>query len=229
MRVDRLTTKTREALAAAQHIASEMGSPELYPEHVLLALLVQEGGVAGPVAQKAGTEPKALTEALRQRLAQLPKVKGGGEPALSRRTSALLTEAWKETEALKDEYTSAEHVLLAVPKLGSGDELPKLFAAQGLTREKLLGALREVRGTQRITDAEPEAKFQALEKYTRDLTKAARSGKIDPVIGRDEEIRRVMQVLARRTKNNPVLIGEPGVGKTAIVEGIAQRIAKGDV
>ena len=226
MRTDRLTTKTREALAAAQQIAAEMGNPELLPEHALLALLLQEGGVAVPVVQKAGANARSLTDALQARLRGLPKVKGGNEPALSRRTSGLLTEAWKETEGLKDEYTSAEHVLLAALK---DEELAKLMQAQGLSREKLLGALREVRGTQRVTDPEPEAKFQALEKYTKDLTQLAKAGKIDPVIGRDEEIRRVMQVLARRTKNNPVLIGEPGVGKTAIVEGIAHRIAQGDV
>jgi len=226
MRTDRLTTKTREALAAAQQIAAEMGNPELYPEHALLALLLQDGGVAGPVIQKTGANVRAVTDAFQARLGGMPKVKGGGEPALSRRTSAMLTEAWKETEALKDEYTSAEHVLLAALKDG---DVAKLLGSQGVDRDKLLAALREVRGSQRVTDPEPEAKFQALEKYTKDLTKLARSGKIDPVIGRDEEIRRVMQVLARRTKNNPVLIGEPGVGKTAIVEGIAQRIVSGDV
>ena len=226
MRTDRLTTKTREALQAAQQIAAEMGNPEMYPEHVLVALLLQDGGVASPVIQKTGVNPQAITDALQARLASMPKVKGGAEPALSRRTTAMLTEAWKETQALKDEYTSAEHVLLAALK---DDECSKLFTKEGVTKDKLLAALREVRGTQRVTDAEPEAKFQALEKYTKDLTQMAKAGKIDPVIGRDEEIRRVMQVLARRTKNNPVLIGEPGVGKTAIVEGIAQRIVQGDV
>jgi ATP-dependent Clp protease ATP-binding subunit ClpB len=228
MRLDRLTTKAREALMAAQQIAAEMGNPELYPEHVVLALLVQEGGLARPIVDKAGADAKALLEQVNKRLATMPKVKGGAEPAMSRRANKVLTDAWSETEQLKDEYTSAEHVLLAVTKQ-KDDDLEKVFRAVGLTRDKLLAALREVRGTQRVTDQEPEAKFQALEKYTRDLTKMAKSGKIDPVVGRDEEIRRVMQVLARRTKNNPVLIGEPGVGKTAIVEGIAQRITKGDV
>ena len=228
MRLDRLTTKTREGLAAAQQVANEMGNPELYPEHVVLALLSQEGGVAVPIVQKAGADVRPLVEALRQRLAKMPKVSGGSEPSLARRTRMLLTEAWTETEQLKDEYTSAEHVLLAVTRQRD-DELQKLFLAKGLTRDALLGALREVRGAQRVTDPEPEGKFQALEKYARDLTQAARNGKIDPVIGRDEEIRRVIQVLSRRTKNNPVLIGEPGVGKTAIVEGIAQRIAANDV
>ncbi len=228
MRLDRLTTKAREALMAAQQIAAEMGNPELYPEHLVLALLVQDGGLARPIVDKAGADGKALLEQVNKRLATMPKVKGGAEPAMNRRTNKVLTDAWAETEGLKDEYTSAEHVLLAITKQ-KDDELEKLFRTVGLTRDKLLAALREVRGTQRVTDQEPEAKFQALEKYTRDLTKMAKSGKIDPVVGRDEEIRRVMQVLARRTKNNPVLIGEPGVGKTAIVEGIAQRIAQGDV
>jgi ATP-dependent Clp protease ATP-binding subunit ClpB len=233
MRLDRLTTKAREAMMAAQQIAAEMGNPELYPEHLVLALLVQEGGLARPIVEKAlasggGADAKALLEGVNKRLAAMPKVKGGGEPAMSRRSSKVLTDAWAETEALKDEYTSVEHVLLAVTKQ-KDDDLEKLFRGAGLTRDKLLASLREVRGTQRVTDQEPEAKFQALEKYTRDLTKMAKSGKIDPVVGRDEEIRRVMQVLARRTKNNPVLIGEPGVGKTAIVEGIAQRITAGDV
>jgi len=213
---------------AAQQIAAEMGNPELYPEHLVLALLVQDGGLARPIVEKAGADAKALLEQVNKRLASMPKVKGGAEPAMNRRTNKVLTDAWAETEGLKDEYTSAEHVLLAITKQ-KDDELEKLFRGVGLTRDKLLAALREVRGTQRVTDQEPEAKFQALEKYTRDLTKMAKTGKIDPVVGRDEEIRRVMQVLARRTKNNPVLIGEPGVGKTAIVEGIAQRIAQGDV
>ena len=228
MRLDRLTTKAREAVMAASQIAAEMGNPELYPEHLVLALLVQEGGLARPIVEKSGADAKALLEGVNKRLAAMPKVKGGGEPAMSRRANKVLTDAWAETEGLKDEYTSAEHVLLAVTKQ-KDDDLEKLFRSAGLTRDKLLAALREVRGTQRVTDQDPEAKFQALEKYTRDLTKMAKSGKIDPVVGRDEEIRRVMQVLARRTKNNPVLIGEPGVGKTAIVEGIAQRITQGDV
>ena len=228
MRLDRLTTKTREALMAAQQIAAEMGNPELYPEHLVLALLVQEGGLCKPIVEKSGADAAALTDGINKRLAAMPKVKGGGEPAMNRRTNKVLTEAWSETEGLKDEYTSAEHILLAITKQ-KDDELEKLFRTTGLTREKVLTALREVRGTQRVTDPEPEGKFQALEKYTRDLTKMAKLGKIDPVIGRDDEVRRVMQVLARRTKNNPVLIGEPGVGKTAIVEGIAQRIVQGDV
>ena len=227
MRLDRLTTKTREALIASEQGANKRGNPELTPEHFLAALLEQEGGVAGAVVQKAGADPKRLVTALAQKIETLPKVQGGAEATIHRRLRQLLTDAWSETEKLKDEYTSAEHVLLALVK--GKDELAKVFASAGLAPDALLEAVKQVRGSQRITDAEPEGKYQSLDKYTRDLTKAARDGKIDPVIGRDEEIRRVMQVLSRRTKNNPVLIGDPGVGKTAIVEGIAQRIVMGDV
>jgi ATP-dependent Clp protease ATP-binding subunit ClpB len=227
MRLDRLTNKTREGLQTAQNRASERGNPELLPEHLLAALLEQSDGVAPALVGKAGANTAALTSGLQKRLDALPRVQGGAEPALSRRLRDLLTQTWKETQDLKDEYSSAEHVLLAT--VAQGDELTKSFKDAGLDRSTLLKALKEVRGAQRVTDADAEGKFQSLEKYTRDLTALATAGKIDPVIGRDEEIRRVIQVLARRTKNNPVLIGEPGVGKTAIVEGIAQRITQGDV
>jgi ATP-dependent Clp protease ATP-binding subunit ClpB len=227
MRLDRLTHKTRDALQAAQNDAIARGNPELLPEHFAVALLEQDGGVARPVLDKAGVDARAFATELKKKTESLTKVQGGAEPSLSRRLRELLTRAWKETEDLKDEYTSAEHVLLAL--LATKDDLAKLLEQRGLSRSKLLAALQQVRGSQRVTDPEPEAKYEALDKYTRDLTALARSGKIDPVIGRDEEIRRVMQVLARRTKNNPVLIGEPGVGKTAIVEGIAHRIVQGDV
>ena len=227
MRLDRLTSKTREALAGAQQEATKRGNPELYPEHLLIALLAQTDGVATPVLQKAGADPKKLRTELEAGLDKMPKVSGGVEPNISRRFREVLTAAWTETEAVKDEYTSAEHVFLAA--LSQKDELTKLLTKSGLTRDKLVAAMKEVRGGQRIDDPDAESKFQSLDKYTRDLTAAARAGKMDPVIGRDEEIRRVMQVLSRRTKNNPVLIGEPGVGKTAIVEGIAQRIVQGDV
>ncbi|HMI92018.1 MAG TPA: Clp protease N-terminal domain-containing protein, partial [Polyangiales bacterium] len=227
MRLDRLTHKTREALQTAQNSATSRGNPELVPEHLALALLEQDGGVAKPVLEKAGLDARAFAAECKRRADALPKVQGGSEPALSRRLREVLTRTWKETEDLKDEYSSAEHVLLAL--LGSKDELGKLLESRGVDRKKLLEALQQVRGSQRVTDPEPEGKYEALEKYTRDITALARNGKIDPVIGRDEEIRRVMQVLARRTKNNPVLIGEPGVGKTAIVEGIGHRIAQGDV
>lgn len=228
MRLDRLTTKTRESIVEASSKAGELGHPELHPEHVLAALIDQADGVVSPILKKAGADPTRLAAELRERQESFPKVQGGAEPGLSRRLRELLTRAWKETEELKDEYTSGEHVLLAAVAVRDAD-LQKSLASSGLTRDKLLDAIKQVRGSQRVTDQEPEGKYQTLEKYTRDLTALARLGKIDPVIGRDEEIRRVMQVLSRRTKNNPVLIGEPGVGKTAIVEGIAHRIAQGDV
>jgi len=227
MRLDRLTNSTREALMAAQQEATQAGHPELSPEHMLSALLNLEQGVAAPILQKAGADPNAIKTVMKRALGKLPKVQGGSEPSLSRRLSRVMTEAWAQTEKLKDEYTSAEHVLLAI--VNTDDELARVLKEHGVTQQTLLSAIQEVRGSQRITDQEPEGKYQALEKYTRDITKAAKAGKIDPVVGRDEEIRRVMQVLSRRTKNNPVLIGEPGVGKTAIVEGLGQRIASGDV
>jgi ATP-dependent Clp protease ATP-binding subunit ClpB len=222
-----MTTKSREAFQDAIGRASRFGNPELQPEHLLSAMLDQEGGVAAPLLQKAGAEIASLRDAVTRKVESLPRVTGGAEPGLSRRTLELIRRAEDEAKQLKDEYVSIEHYILAMAR--HDRELRALFEPFGIDYEKLLAALAGVRGTQRITDPEPEGKFQALEKYTRDLTDAARKGKIDPVVGRDEEIRRVMQVLSRRTKNNPVLIGEPGVGKTAIVEGIAQRIVRGDV
>jgi ATP-dependent Clp protease ATP-binding subunit ClpB len=227
MRLDRLTTKTRQALQDAQNEAISRGNPELVPEHFLRALLVQDDGVVRPIFEKAGVDARTLDAELKKKVDALPRVSGGAEPAINRRLRDLLTRTWKETQDLKDEYSSGEHVLLAA--LAGGDELSKALESRGLDRKKLLAALQQVRGSQRVTDADPESKYEALEKYTRDITALARAGKIDPVIGRDNEIRRVLQVLARRSKNNPVLIGEPGVGKTAIVEGIGQRIVQGDV
>ena len=219
-----MTNKAQEAIRDALDAASRRGSPELYPEQILATIATQEGGVVAPLLRKAGADPNALVQTLTAKLESFPQV-SGAEPALSRRTTALLERAADEAKALKDDYTSTEHLLLAATKIDLEPVLTKL----GITHAKLLAALAVVRGSQRVTDRDPEGKFQALEKYTKDLTELARRGKIDPVIGRDEEIRRVMQVLSRRTKNNPVLIGEPGVGKTAIVEGIAQRITRGDI
>jgi ATP-dependent Clp protease ATP-binding subunit ClpB len=228
MRLDKLTIKTREALVTAQEMAGRTGQPEMQPEHVLLALLGQEGGLVAPLLRKVGADPQRIAAEVTRELDRLPKQQGGIEVGLSRRTRDLIVAAEREAEQFKDEYTSTEHLLLALAHKDFGAASRALKDA-GLTYDAVMKGLSEVRGSQRVTDESPEGKYQALEKYTRDLTESARKGKLDPVIGRDEEIRRAIQVLSRRTKNNPVLIGEPGVGKTAIVEGIAQRIATGDV
>jgi ATP-dependent Clp protease ATP-binding subunit ClpB len=229
MRTDKLTIKAQEALADARDLAAGKGHPEVTAEHVLATLLDQEGGVVSRLVQRAGADPRAVRQEVEGALEGLPVVKGAGvDVGVGRSLKALYEAAAKEAGNFKDEFISSEHFLLA---LLHHDTWPasKLLGAAGLDYETVMKALGEVRGTQRITDPDPEGKYQALEKYCRDLTEAARKGKLDPVIGRDEEIRRSMQILARRTKNNPVLVGEAGVGKTAIVEGIAQRIASGDV
>jgi ATP-dependent Clp protease ATP-binding subunit ClpB len=225
MDFNRLTEKLQEGLRSAQSIAQRNGQQQLEVEHLLLALLEQEGGLAQSVLAKADVNLQALHQALMQAINKLPKVSGPAgmdQIYITQRLQQLLNKAEDEAKRLKDEYVSVEHVLLA-----ASDE--KIFKDQGITRERLMRTLQEVRGNQRVTSQNPEETYQALERYGRDLTKLAASGKLDPVIGRDEEIRRVIQVLSRRTKNNPVLIGEPGVGKTAIVEGLAQRIVRGDV
>src|SRR6187399_1313344 len=227
MRMDRLTSKSQEALQSAAANASRRGNPELIPEHLLVAILEQEGGVGAALVQRAGADPAAFAKELNARIEGLPKVSGGAEPSFGRRTVPLMNQAEDEAKKLKDDFVSVEHFLLAAIK--HDKDVQVVADRHGLNHDKLIRAMAEIRGSQRVTDQNPEGKYQALEKYTRDITKAAKEGKIDPVIGRDEEIRRVMQVLSRRTKNNPVLIGEPGVGKTAIAEGIAHRIAKGDV
>ena len=228
MRPDRMTTKSREAFQSGIASAGRFGNPELQPEHLLGAMLEQDGGVATPLLQKAGVDIASLRDSVTRKIDGFPRVSGGAEPGLSRRALEVVRRADDEAKQLKDEYVSVEHYLLAMAR--HDREIAGLLErAGGVGYEKVLSALASVRGAQRITDRDPEGKFQALEKYCRDLTQAAKSGKMDPVIGRDEEIRRVMQVLSRRTKNNPVLIGEPGVGKTAIVEGIAQRVVRGDV
>src|SRR6187431_1279273 len=227
MRMDRLTSKSQEALQSAAANASRRGNPELIPEHLLVAILEQEGGVGAALVQRAGADPAAFAKDLNARVDGLPKVSGGAEPSFGRRTVPLMNQAEDEAKKLKDDFVSVEHFLLAAIK--HDKDVQAVADRHGLSYDKLVRAMAEIRGSQRVTDQNPEGKFQALEKYTRDLTGLAKRGKIDPVIGRDEEIRRVMQVLSRRTKNNPVLIGEPGVGKTAIAEGIARRIASGDV
>jgi ATP-dependent Clp protease ATP-binding subunit ClpB len=230
MQPDRLTIKTQEALQAAQRLADDRRNPQTTPEHLLAVLLEQDGGVVVPVLRKLGVDPASVRQELNGALDALPKLSGAGgtEPAGgSSELVQILRTAESEMRELKDEYISTEHLMLAIAAHPgrAGHTLRTL----GASREQLLKALAEVRGSHRVTDQSPEEKFQALERFGRDLTEAAATGKLDPVIGRDDEIRRVIQVLSRRTKNNPVLIGEPGVGKTAIVEGLAQRIVGGDV
>ncbi len=228
MRLDKFTVKAQEGLQAAQSLADREGHQALEPEHVLAALVEQPEGVVGPLLAKLGARREAIQQALRAELAKLPTVTGGSGQYLGERTRKALERAQAEAERLKDEYVSTEHLLLALAQERDG-AAGRLLAQHGATPDAIYKALVEVRGSQRVTDPNPEDKYQALQRYARDLTELARKGKLDPVIGRDEEIRRVIQVLSRRTKNNPVLIGEPGVGKTAIVEGLAQRIVAGDV
>ncbi len=230
---DKLTVKSQEAVQAASGHAAENGNPEVLPLHLMAALLEDREGVVIPVLERVGVPVEQLLSGVNAAIAKLPKVQGGGQPGMSGALQKVLEQGFKEAENFKDDYVSTEHLLLALsraPKTaGQPDPVQLALAALGGTHEAILKALSAVRGSQRVTDQSPEGKFQALEKYAKDLTELARRGKLDPVIGRDEEIRRVVQVLSRRTKNNPVLIGEPGVGKTAIVEGLARRIFLGDV
>src|SRR5213595_3497535 len=228
MRLDKFTIKAQEALQAAQSLAEQQNHQAIEPEHLLAALIEQREGIVGPLLAKLGARPDTIQQTLGAELAKLPAVRGGSGQLLGERTRQALERAQAEAERLKDEYVSTEHLLLALAQDRDG-AAGRVLAQHGVTAEAVYKALAEVRGTQRVTDPNPEEKYQALQRYSRDLTDLASRGKLDPVIGRDEEIRRVIQVLSRRTKNNPVLIGEPGVGKTAIVEGLAQRIVAGDV
>jgi len=229
MRLDKLTVKSQEALAEAMATANEQGHAEISPLHILLALVHQEQGAVVSILQRVGVPADAVARDVESRLDTLPRVSGAtGQPGLGRSGQELLDRSWKAASGLKDEYLSTEHFVLGMLQL-KGDPAQEVLKNHGVTEEAVMKALQEVRGSQRVTDPHAEEQYDALEKYSRDLTQLARSGKLDPVIGRDDEIRRVVQVLSRRTKNNPVLIGEPGVGKTAIVEGLAQRVVAGDV
>ena len=228
VRLDRFTERSQEALTAAQQAAQQLQHPTVEPEHLLLALLEQDEGLVPALLRRLEVAPEPLAARLHAALENRPKQVGVTEPTVGNALRSVLMTAFDEMSRLKDEYVSTEHLLLALCAKPEG-EAGRLLQQAGVTPDRVYATLEAVRGSQRVTDANPEAKYQALEKYGRDLTEAARRGKLDPVIGRDDEIRRVIQVLSRRTKNNPVLIGEPGVGKTAIAEGLAQRIASGDV
>ena len=229
MRFDRFTIKAQEALETAQNLAAEVQSPELGVQHLMLALIKQTDGIATPILQKLGVDTAGITSAVEATVQKTPKVQGtAAEMRIAPALQSVLDTGFKEATALKDAYVSTEHLLIACTETKQS-EVGKILREAGVTKDKILKALVDIRGTQRVTDQNPEDKYQALTRFGRELTQEAISGKLDPVIGRDDEIRRVMQVLSRRRKNNPVLIGEPGVGKTAIVEGLAQRIADGDV
>lgn len=232
IRWDKFTVKSQEAIQQATESASQNENPELQPIHILAALLQDREGIITPVLTRLGANPANVLSQSTERITRLPKVSGGGvvDARLSASAQKVIDQAFKEAEKFKDEYVSTEHLLLAIAEdKDKNNEARQILAQAGVTYDAILKALTTIRGSQRVTDQNPEGKFQALERYAKDLTELARRGKLDPVIGRDEEIRRVVQVLARRTKNNPVLIGEPGVGKTAIVEGLAQRVISGDV
>ena len=231
MDINRFTQKSQEALSAAQSKAAQYGHQQVDVEHLLAALTEQEGGLATSIFAKAEVDVQNFKRRVEQELERMPRVSGTGAAPdqifITARLNRLLAQAEEEAKKLRDDYVSVEHLLLAMSE--EGGAAGRVLKEFGLTREKLAGALKTIRGNQRVTSQNPEATYEALGRYGRDLTQLAQQGKLDPVIGRDDEIRRLIQVLSRRTKNNPVLIGDPGVGKTAIVEGLAQRVVRGDV
>ncbi|MCK5861915.1 MAG: AAA family ATPase, partial [Candidatus Hydrogenedentes bacterium] len=228
MRMDKLTIRAQEAIAASLELASELGHPEIGALHLFRSVTAQEQGAVASILQRIGIPPAQAITAAEEALSHLPRVSGStSPPGLGKDAAQTLEAGWKQAQRLKDEYLSTEHILLGL--IDTGGTAAQVLQTLGISTQAILQAMKEVRGTQRVNDPNAESTYEALQKYSRDLTQIARSGKLDPVIGRDEEIRRVIQVLSRRTKNNPVLIGEPGTGKTAIVEGLAQRIIAGDV